>query len=348
MGCAPWTVNFYNNTKGGNYFTYDFGDGTTQSTQSAPEVVTHTFLKSGTFNVKLTATNGCADTSTYQSVTVYPQPVANFNADVQTGCIRQNVNFKNLTPGTGNTYFWDFGDGGTATAANPQHTFAARNTPYTITLIAKNGLSCSDTMVMKNYITITIPPKAAFTVKPDSVIAYPYHNFDFADRSTNSPLLWQWSFGDGSSSSKQNPGHTYRDTGVYKVRLIVYNLQGCGDTIVHKVQITGVPGQMFVPNAFMPTSKYDEVTTFKIKGSGLKTWRMRVFNKWGQVIWETTKLTERGEPAEGWDGMMGGQPAPQGVYVWEIEGTYINGKEWTGMSYNHGPPSRQGIIHLIR
>ena len=348
VGCAPWTVNFYNNTKGGNYFTYDFGDGTTQSTQSAPEVVTHTFLKSGTFNIKLTATNGCADTSTYQSVTVYPQPVANFTADVQTGCIRQNVNFKNLTPGTGNTYFWDFGDGGTATATNPQHLFTARSTPYTITLIAKNGLSCSDTMVMKNYITITIPPKAAFAVKPDSVIAYPYHSFDFSDQSSNAPLLWQWNFGDGASSSKQNPGHTYRDTGVYKVRLIVYNLQGCGDTIVHKVQITGVPGQLFVPNAFMPTSKYDEVTTFKIKGSGLKTWRFRVFNKWGQVIWETTKLTERGEPAEGWDGMMAGQPAPQGVYVWQIEGTYINGKEWTGMSYNHGPPSRQGIIHLIR
>jgi len=346
-GCAPWTVQFYNNTKGGTYFTYNFGDGTTVSTLTAPEVVTHTFLKDGTYNVKLTATNGCADTSAYQSIIVYPQPVTKFTSDVQKGCNQLTVNFKNQTSGN-NTYTWDFGDGSTDVTANPQHTFAARSTPFTVTLTAKNALGCMDTMVMKNYINVVLVPKAVFAAKPDSVIVYPYYSFDFADHSTANPILWKWDFGDGTGASKQNPGHTYRDTGLYKVKMIVYNLQGCADSVTHHVRITGVPGQLFVPNAFMPTSKFDEVVTFKVKGSGLKTWRMRVFNKWGQVIWETTKLTERGEPAEGWDGMMGGAPAPQGVYVWQIEGKYINGKDWTGMSYNHGPPSRQGVIHLIR
>ncbi len=347
-GCAPWTVQFYNNTKGGTYFTYDFGDGTTQSSQSAPEVVTHTFLKSGTFNVKLSATNGCSDTATYQQILVYPQPAANFTSDVQNGCTQLTVNFKNTTPGTGNSYVWDFGDGGTAVVANPQHTFTARNTPFTITLIAKNSLGCTDTMVMKNYINVTIPPKAVFMAKPDSVIVYPYYSFSFADNSTNNPIIWKWSFGDGFGASKENPDHTYRDTGSYKVSLVVYNLQGCADSVTHTVRITGTPGQLFVPNAFMPTSKFNEVVTFKAKGSGIKTWRMRVFNKWGQVVWETTKLTERGEPAEGWDGMMNGQPAPQGVYVWQIEATYINGNEWKGMSYNHGSPIKSGVIHLIK
>jgi len=346
-GCAPWTVQFYNNTKGGTYFTYNFGDGTTVSTLTAPEVVTHTFLKDGTYNVKLTATNGCADTSAYQSIIVYPQPVTKFTSDVQKGCNQLTVNFKNQTSGN-NTYTWDFGDGSTDVTANPQHTFAARSTPFTVTLIAKNALGCMDTMVMKNYINVVPVPKAVFAAKPDSVIVYPYYSFDFADHSTANPILWKWDFGDGTGASKQNPGHTYRDTGLYKVKLIVYNLQGCADSVTHHVRITGVPGQLFVPNAFMPTSKFDEVVTFKVKGSGLKTWRFRIFNKWGQVIWETTKLNDRGEPAEGWDGMMGGAPAPQGVYVWQIEGKYINGKDWTGMSYNHGPPSRQGVIHLIR
>ncbi len=346
-GCAPWTVNFYNNTKGGTYFTYDFGDGTTLSSVSAPEVVSHTFLKDGIYNVVMKATNGCSDTSASQSITVYPQPVVGFAADVTKGCTQLTVNFTNKTAGN-NTYLWDFGDGSTSNTANPTHTFQARNTPYTISLIAKNLLNCPDTSIMKNYIMVTVPPKAAFRATPDSVIVYPNYRFSFRDQSTNAPILWKWSFGDGSTSTKQNPEHTYADTGVYKVKLVVYNLQGCADTITHKVQITGVPGQLFVPNAFMPNSKFDELKTFKAKGSGLKTWRMRVFNKWGQVIWESTKLTARGEPAEGWDGMMNGAPAPQGVYVWQIEGKYQNGNDWEGMSYKGSAPSRTGFIHLIQ
>ncbi len=346
-GCAPWTVNFYNNTKGGNYFTYDFGDGTTLSSVNAPEVVSHTFLKDGIYKVIMKATNGCSDTSASQSITVYPQPVVGFVADVTKGCTQLNVNFTNKTAGN-NTYLWDFGDGSTSVSANPTHTFQSRSTPYTISLIAKNLLGCPDTMVMKNYITVTVPPKAAFRANPDSVIVYPHYNFSFKDQSTNNPILWKWSFGDGSNSSKQNPEHTYRDTGFYKVKLVVYNLQGCADTISHQVQITGVPGQLFVPNAFMPGSKFEELRTFKVKGSGIKTWRMRVFNKWGQVIWESTKLTARGEPAEGWDGMMGGAPAPQGVYVWQVEAKYLNGGDWEGMSYHGSAPSRTGVIHLIQ
>ncbi|MGI4750406.1 MAG: PKD-like domain-containing protein [Janthinobacterium lividum] len=346
-GCAPWTVNFYNNTKGGNYFTYDFGDGTKLSSVSAPEVVSHTFLKDGTYNVIMRATNGCSDTSASQSITVYPQPVVAFVADVRNGCTQLTVNFTNKTAGN-NTYLWDFGDGSTSVTANPAHTFQSRSTPYTISLIAKNLLGCPDTLVMKDYISVTIPPKAAFRANPDSVIVYPHYSFSFKDQSTNLPILWKWNFGDGSNSSKQNPEHTYADTGRYKVKLVVYNLQGCADTITHIVQITGIPGQLFVPNAFMPTSKFEELRTFKVKGSGIKTWRMRVFNKWGQVIWESTKLTERGEPAEGWDGMMGGAPAPQGVYFWQVEAKYLNGGDWEGMSYNGSTPSRTGVIHLIQ
>ena len=346
-GCAPWTVQFHNNTKGGTYFTYDFGDGTTLSSVSAPEVVSHTFLKDGIYKVVMKATNGCSDTSASQSITVYPQPLVGFAADITKGCTQLTVNFINKTNGN-NTYLWDFGDGSTSNMANPTHTFQARSTPYTISLIARNLLGCPDTAIMKNYISVVFPPKAAFRANPDSVIVYPHYSFSFKDQSDNLPILWKWGFGDGSTSTKQNPEHTYRDTGVYKVNLVVYNVQGCADTITHKVQITGVPGQLFVPNAFMPNSKFEELRTFKIKGSGIKNWRMRVFNKWGQVIWESTKLTSRGEPVEGWDGMMNGAPAPQGVYFWQVDATYLNGGQWEGMSYHGSTPSRTGVIHLIQ
>ena len=74
---------------------------------------------------------------------------------------------------------------------------------------------------------------------------------------------------------------------------------------------------------------------------------MSIFNKWGQDLWETTKLDE-GRPAEGWDGIFNGTPVPQGVYFWKIDVEMINGTEWKGMTYDSSAPKRTGIIHLIR
>ena len=87
---------------------------------------------------------------------------------------------------------------------------------------------------------------------------------------------------------------------------------------------------------------------FRAKGSGIKTWHLQIFNGYGALIWETTKLDTKGEPVDSWDGTYKGVPAPQGVYVWQAEATFINGTEWKGMSYNSSLPKRVGSIHLIR
>ena len=84
------------------------------------------------------------------------------------------------------------------------------------------------------------------------------------------------------------------------------------------------------------------------KGFGMKTWKMQIFNNFGQLIWETTKLDNNGAPVEGWDGTYKGQIVEQGVYIWQITATLLNGEDWKGMSYNNSSPSRTGAIHLIR
>jgi hypothetical protein len=86
-----------------------------------------------------------------------------------------------------------------------------------------------------------------------------------------------------------------------------------------------------------------------VRAFGLGDYTLKVFNKWGQVIYQTSALDANGTPTQGWDGMMQGAPAPQGVYVWEIQARFINGTEWKGMKYNDGrAQSTIGIIHLIR
>ncbi|NRF41230.1 PKD domain-containing protein [Pedobacter foliorum] len=346
VGCAPFLVNFYNNSKGANLFKYDFGDGGSRVTRSAPEVVQYTFKNPGTYTVVLTASNGCSDTTTTETITVLEQPIIGFTADKTIGCPGLEVKFSNLTTG-GISYVWDFGDGTTSTEFEPTHVYDGALSSYAVTLTATNSLNCSNTLTQSDYIKITQPPIAQFSVDPGVVISIPSYTFNFIDESTNNPTQWLWDFGDGITSIDKNPKHTYPDTGLYKVTLKVINQSGCFTTSIKEVRITGVPGYLFVPNSFIPGSESNELRQFKAKGSGIKSWRMSVFNKWGQLVWETTKL-EDGHPLEGWDGRYRNSELPQSVYYWKIDVEFINGSQWKGMTYDNSVPKRTGPVYLIR
>jgi hypothetical protein len=82
---------------------------------------------------------------------------------------------------------------------------------------------------------------------------------------------------------------------------------------------------------------------------GLKTYRLRIYNTWGQKIFETSRLDANGSPAESWDGKFNGQVLQQDVYSWQIEATYINGTEWKGMLYpGNGKYVKAGFITVIK
>jgi PKD repeat protein len=346
-GCAPFTVNFYNNSRGANLFRYDWGDGSTPTiTRTAPEVVRHTFTTSGTYTITLTASNGCSDTTTTEQITVLPAPVTGFSADVTLGCPGLAVQFRN-TSADGVSYVWNFGDGTTSTEFQPRHVFTGAQEYYTVSLTATNSLGCTATTTLNQYIHVVPPPTALFNVAPSTLISIPNYTFRFEDESTNNPTIWAWDFGDGTTSALQNPSHTYPDTGKYVVTLRVSNQQGCFTTTFKTVTIVGVPGYLFVPNSFMPGSPTPELRTFIAKGSGIKSWRFNIFNKWGQTLWETTQLNE-GRPVEGWDGTFNGVLQPQGVYFWKIDVEFVNGSAWKGMTYDSSAPKKTGVIHLIR
>jgi len=344
-GCAPLTVNFINNSIGASRFTFDFGDGGTLNT-NRPGTVQHTYTRPGNYTVTMTAINSCSEIATTETIEVLPQPAAAFDANNTLGCTGLAVKFSNRTQ-DGFSYVWDFGDGTTSDEFEPTHVYNGDQEYYTVTLTATNTLGCSITVSRNQFIHIVQPPRAAFNVNPSTVISIPSYTFRFEDESTNNPTLWSWDFGDGTTSSLQNPSHTYADTGKYVVNLRVTNQQGCFTTTFKTVTIVGVPGYLYVPNAFTPGDNVPELRIFKAKGSGIKTWRMSVFNKWGQTLWETTELNE-GQPVQGWDGIYNGVPVPQGVYFWKIDVEFVNGLEWKGMTYDSKAPKKTGPIHLIR
>ncbi len=193
-GAAPLTVNFTDqSTNSPTSWSWDFGDGGTSTAQNP----SHEYTSAGDYTVSLTAANaGGSDTATktdYISVTP-PAPVADFTGSPTSGTVPLTVNFTDQSTNSPTSWSWDFGDGGTSTVQNPSHEYT----------------SAGDTKT--NYISVTPPaPVADFVGSPTSGTAPLTVNF--TDQSTNSPTSWSWDFGDGGTSTVQNPSHEYTSAG---------------------------------------------------------------------------------------------------------------------------------------
>ncbi|MCH6471365.1 PKD domain-containing protein [Sinomonas terrae] len=183
-----------------------------------------------------------------KSVIPAPAPVASFTASPTSGIAPLNVAFTDTSTGSPTSWSWNFGDGGTSTSQNPTHTYASAGT-YTATLTATNATGSNST---SSTITVSAlqAPVASFKASPTSGAA-PL-NVAFTDTSTGSPTSWAWDFGDGATSTAQNPSHTYAAPGTYTAKLTATNAAGSNSTsssiAVGKVQPTASTAQDMIPN----------------------------------------------------------------------------------------------------
>ncbi|WP_128694285.1 PKD domain-containing protein, partial [Methanoculleus taiwanensis] len=150
-------------------------------------------------------------------------PVANFTANVTAGTAPLTVQFTDTSSNTPASWSWSFGDGATSTEQHPIHIYTAAGN-YTVNLTATNAGGTAD-LTKTGYITVMGSTLAAsFTANVTSGTA-PL-TVQFTDTSTGSPTTWNWKFGDGNTSSLQNPVHTYALTGNYTVSLTATNEGG--------------------------------------------------------------------------------------------------------------------------
>jgi len=350
-GCSPLAVTFSNTSPvaSNTTYTYDFGDGSPLLVSNDRNSVTHTFTATGlikTYTVTMTTKGPCGTHTSQHLITVSPNTVIAelvVNGPDRRGCAPFTVPFFNNSTGADN-FAYDFGDGSTAnTIRSPErveHTFTKPGV-YTITLTASNGCSTSTTT---ETVTVLPQPAASFTARRNEECAC--LEVGFTNTSIDA-VSYLWDFGDGATSVETNPVHAYATAGNYKITLTATNQNGCTASITNDFEVTGVPGTLFVPNAFIPGNSNPELRLFSAKGFGLKTWKFSVFDKWGELLWETSKLDD-GKPGDGWDGTFKGQQMPQGVYFWKADVQFINGSEWKGMTYGSSAPKRTGIINLIR
>jgi beta propeller repeat protein len=170
-------------------------------------------------------------------------PVADFSASPTSGKAPLNVKFTDTSTGTPTKWKWDFGDGTTSTKQNITHKYSKAGV-YTVKLTVTNAKG-SNTVTKTDYIKVIAKTVAAFSASPTSG-KVPL-NVKFIDASTGTPTKWKWDFGDGTSSTKQNPIHKYSKAGKYTVALTVTNAAG-SNTVTKSNYIT-VTGTSQAPTA---------------------------------------------------------------------------------------------------
>jgi PKD repeat protein len=157
-------------------------------------------------------------------------PAAAFSATPASGTAPLSVQFTDQSTNSPLYWGWLFGDGNSSTAQNPAYTYPNAGT-YTVTLTATNAAG-SNVCTKSNYVTVTsaagaipVPVFSATPLSGSSPLTV-----QFSDLSTGSPASWSWNFGDGNTSTLENPSNIYSGDGTYTVTLTETNAIGSNTT----------------------------------------------------------------------------------------------------------------------
>lgn len=214
--------------------------GETDTILNLPSGCSNTF-GTGVFTFVQTIGGEC--TSVDYTITLPEFPAASFT--VNDGCMGTDIIFNEMSTAGGNTIIdwqWDFGDGSTSNIQAATHTYAADGT-YNIQLVVADSV-CSDTVVVP---VVVYPNPVAQFANADGCLGF---DIDFLDGSTvNVPdniTTWEWDFGNGTTSTLQNPTALYGNTGAFPVQLIVTTNNGCKDTLQQAVSLFDNPTADFL------------------------------------------------------------------------------------------------------
>ncbi|MEP7374587.1 MAG: PKD domain-containing protein [Chitinophagaceae bacterium] len=221
-GCSPHSARFINNSTGASNFTWDFGDGNIISTQKNIDTILHNFTLPGTYVVKLRATNGCSDTTSTETIIVYPSPRAAFT--ISAACLSDTVRFTNLSD-SATSYEWQFGDGTISTEKNPTHKYKDPGV-YTVILKAFRfntpGSVCTDSISKQ----LQLGPTGELTYTGGFLCGSRAAVFQVQ---TNNSDTLIFNFGDGTElkTTSNIAYHSYPNAGTYLPSVTLKNRAGC-------------------------------------------------------------------------------------------------------------------------
>jgi len=230
--CGGLTVDFGNVSQNSTEYAWDFGVAGTNTDVSTDFEPNFTFPAPGTYTITLTSGSSpsCTDQTT-ATITLNEQLVVAFNSEDSLCVTSNNFNFDGIVGGPpGSIFTWNFGPNASIqTSTDIDVANVVFDTigaiPITLTGTFEN---CVESITQEIY--LFYPPEINFTIAPGLQCA-PF-NAQFIDQSTaETTIYYNWDFGDGGTSTDQNPTHLYPNVGNYPVTLSIRTLNGCVDTL---------------------------------------------------------------------------------------------------------------------
>lgn len=305
----------------------------------------YTFYPQTTGYYSFTVSDNCGSPTDKDSiyVVVHPLPQAGFFADHTSSCPPGVFQFTETTPDYGQTYLWDFGDGGFSVQKNPTHTYSKTGT-YPVSITVWSEFGCKRTRSYNNMIFIHPTPRAEFTALPElvSVLNGQVELTNYSDGATT----FFWDFGDGSTSmwTTEMQMHTYYEVGEFDIMLVAKNQYECLDSIYKKIRIHDEYA-FYAPDAFTPNG--DGVNDlFYVIGHGIdkSQFRLVIYDRFGSKVFETEIWDEENPHRMAWDGSHNGSVSKgdkiisNGMYRW-----YASFVDFVGK-----PHEESGTVTLIK
>lgn len=297
-----------------NTWNWDFGNGQT-STNTNPSL---TYTAAGTYTSQLIVSNtfNCYDTIR-RAVVVYPLPNVNLSyARICSGssqriCFTDNstISPPSSLPSTG--YYWDFGGVGFSVTKDTCFVFPTEG-KYSVTHQVTSSNGCVSAVIQT--INITPKPKAKFLFINSSALSLGAP-VQFIDSSANS-VGWFWDFGNGLTSTGQNPNTSYSSNGSYTVSQTVSDQFGCTDTYTNVVVVRYIVNDVveLIPNVISPNNdgkndywRLDFIDIYYPEAE------IEIFNRWGESIFRSKGYSNA------WDGSYKGDALPVGAYYYTID-----------------------------
>lgn len=230
QGCAPFTVNFTNqSTSNPSSVLWDFGDNTTSTAKNPSK----TYTQPGIYTVKMKAANSsaCSDSIIkVDYIVVEEAPIAEFLSNNTTGCKTPFVGAFNDNSTGAVSWLWNFGNGASSGQQNPVTVFNSIGN-FDVSLTVTNAAGCTHTTTKNDFIKIN-PPQVDF-IADTTRGCFPLEVNFTSNATANEPIVsYQWNFGDGNFSNQISPSHIYSVEGEFDVQLVITTVSGCADTVL--------------------------------------------------------------------------------------------------------------------
>lgn len=258
----------------------------------------------GEYFAELTDKFGCKSTTDTIFINQYEKPIADFS--YYGNCINNPIIFQNKSLSEDEIQIKEWTVENNSFYGESFEYLFNRNQQHEVFLFIATEKGCRDSIT--KLINIEKPPKAEYSFFTTNSVDF--DSLVYFTNTSDDVISFNWSFGDSSFSSEENPIHIYRNSGIYNVKLIVSDSNFCIDSVVKQIAIK-IKSYLYIPNTFTPD--YNSINdSFAPVGNLLKkckSYKFFIYNRWGERIFYSSSISEK------WDG----KNAQAGLYIWFLE-----------------------------